>query len=155
MQRLIRTRNAEKEAKNILVADRQTKGWKPLDLEADYSYASYYYARDPDLINTLPAQGISIVKDKEGRDLDAVEVVVRYLDGLPQRTTSPKTGRLRLIAPMPAASFGSPEIQPWRGAILPSTPAYTELSGSPVAIRKARSDRREQQCRSQPGFSHS
>ena len=114
--------NRGEKAKNILVADRQTKGWKPLDLEADYSYASYYYARDPDLINTLPAQGISIVKDKEGRDLDAVEVVVRYLDGLPQRTTSPKTGRLRLIAPMPAASFGSPEIQPWRGATLPSTP---------------------------------
>ena len=112
-------------ARNILVADRQTNAWKPLDLDADYSYASYYYARDPDLINTVPAQSISIVKDKEGRDLDAVEVVVRYLGGLPQRTTAPKTGRLKLIQPMPAVSFGSPEIQPWRGATLPTMPPYT------------------------------
>jgi hypothetical protein len=31
-------------------------------------YASYYYARDPDLINTVPAQDISVVQDKDGRD---------------------------------------------------------------------------------------
>ena len=118
-------------ARNILVADRLTNGWKPLDLEADYSYASYYYARDPDLINTVPAQAITVVKDKEGHDLDAVEVVVRYLGGLPQRTTAPKTGRLKLIEPIPAASFGSPEIQPWRGAVLPTTPPYTGAIEAP------------------------
>ena len=53
-------------AKNIQVIDRRTNAWKPLDPEADYTYASYYYARDPDLINTVPAQGISVVKDKDG-----------------------------------------------------------------------------------------
>jgi sulfur-oxidizing protein SoxB len=111
---------AGERARNILVADRLTNGWKPLDPEADYTYASYYYARDPDLINTVPAQAISVVKDKDGRDLDAVEVVARYLAGLPNRTTAPKTGRLKLIKPIPAASFGSPEIQPWRG-VIPST----------------------------------
>jgi sulfur-oxidizing protein SoxB len=111
---------AGERAGHIMVADRLTNTWKPLDPEADYTYASYYYARDPDLINTVPAQAISIVKDKEGRDLDAVEVVARYLAGLPQRTTAPKTGRLKLIKPIPAASFGSPEIQPWRG-VIPST----------------------------------
>jgi S-sulfosulfanyl-L-cysteine sulfohydrolase len=111
---------AGERARNILVSDRLTNAWKPLDPEADYTYASYYYARDPDLINTVPAQAISVVKDKDGRDLDAVEVVARYLAGLPNRTTAPKTGRLKLIKPMPAANFGSPEIQPWRG-VIPST----------------------------------
>ena len=82
--------------------------------------------------NMLSDQTISIVKDKEGRDLDAVEVVVRYLGGLPQRTTAPKTGRLKLIQPMPAASFGSPEIQPWRGATLPTTPPYTGAVKQPA-----------------------
>jgi sulfur-oxidizing protein SoxB len=115
--------------RNILVADRSTNAWKPLDLDADYSYASYYYARDPDLINTVPAQAITIVKDKEGRDLDAVEVVVKYLESLPQRTTAPKTGRLKLTEPLPVASFGSPEIQPWRGAISSTTPPYAGAVG--------------------------
>ena len=107
-------------AKNIQVIDRRTNAWKPLDPEADYTYASYYYARDPDLINTVPAQAISVVKDKDGGDLDAVEVVARYLAGLPNRTIAPKTGRLKLLRSLPTANFGSPEIQPWRG-VIPST----------------------------------
>ena len=52
------------------MSDHLTNAWKPLDREADYTYASYYYARDPDLINTVPAQAISVVKDKDGRELD-------------------------------------------------------------------------------------
>ena len=118
-------------ARNILVADGSTNAWKPLDLEADYTYASYYYARDPDLINTVPAQAISVVKDKEGRELDAVEVVVRYLASLPRRTTAPRTGRLKLVEPIPIASFGSPEIQPWRGAVTESTSDVTGTVGRP------------------------
>ena len=93
--------------------------WKPLDPEADYTYASYYYARDPDLINTVPATDISVVKDKDGRRSTRVDVVVRYIAGLPNRTTAPRAGRLKLIKPLPVASFGSPEIQPWRGAVPP------------------------------------
>jgi S-sulfosulfanyl-L-cysteine sulfohydrolase len=108
---------AGERARNIMVADRASNGWKALDPEADYTYASYYYARDPDLINTTPVRDVSVVKDEAGRDLDGVEVVARYLAGLPKRTTSPKTGRLKLIKPAPAASSGSPEIQPWRGAV--------------------------------------
>ena len=111
---------AGERAKRIMVADRATNGWKPLEPEADYTYASYYYARDPDLINTTPAKDVSVVKDKDGRDLDAVEVVTRYLARLPNRTTAPKAGRLHLVKPVPAGSFGSPEIQPWRGALHPT-----------------------------------
>jgi len=112
---------AGERAKNIQVMDRKTRAWAPLNPEADYTYASYYYARDPDLINTVPAQAISVVKDKNGGDLDGVEVVVRYLASLPNRTTAPQTGRLKLLKALPAASFGSPEVQPWRG-VTPSTP---------------------------------
>jgi len=100
---------------NIQIADRTGKGWKPLDPEADYTYASYYYARDPDLINTTPVRDVTVLKDQEGRDLDGVDVVTRYLAGLPNRTTSPKAGRLKLVRPVPSAVSRSPEIQPWRG----------------------------------------
>ena len=122
---------AGERAKNIQVMDRQTRAWNPLNLEADYTYASYYYARDPDLINTVPAQAISVVKDKNGGDLDAVEVVARYLASLPNRTTAPQTGRLKLLKPLPAASFGSPEVQPWRG-VAPSTTPTTPTTSSPA-----------------------
>ena len=104
-------------ARNITVADHATNIWKPLDLEADYTYASYYYARDPDLINTTPVKDVVVLKDEQGRDLDGVDVVTRYLAGLPNRTTTPKPGRLKLVAPVPTASTGSPEVQPWHGAV--------------------------------------
>jgi hypothetical protein len=111
---------AGERAKNILVADQASKQWMPLNLEADYTYASYYYARDPDLINAMPAKDVSIVKNANGDDLDAVEAVTEYLAHLPNRTTTPEPGRLKLLKPIPAASFGSPEIQPWRGAVRPT-----------------------------------
>lgn len=112
-------------------AGRTGKTWKPLDLEADYTYASYYYARDPDLINTTPVRDVTVLKDKDGRDLDGVDVVVRYLAGLPNRTTSPKAGRLKLVKPVPAAVSGSPEIQPWRGATQSTVGTRTTGSATP------------------------
>jgi S-sulfosulfanyl-L-cysteine sulfohydrolase len=108
-------------ASNIRVFDRASKTWKPLDPAAEYTYASYYYARDPELINTVPASAITVLKDTDGEPLDGVDVVARYLAGLPHNTTAPKTGRLKLLKPLPAASSGSDEIQPWRGATQPSS----------------------------------
>jgi 2',3'-cyclic-nucleotide 2'-phosphodiesterase (5'-nucleotidase family) len=108
-------------ARNISVFDRAARTFKPLDPAASYTYASYYYARDPDLINTVPASAVTVLKDKDGQALDGVEVVVRYLAGLPNKTTAPRAGRLRLLKPLPVASFGSEEIQPWRGAVQPAT----------------------------------
>ncbi len=126
---------AGERATNVLIMDRRSNQWKPIDSEADYTYASYYYTRDPDLINTVPAQAITIIKDKDGRDLDAVEVVARYLASLPNRKTSPRTGRLKLVKPVPAASFGSPEIQPWRGAIQ-SEPKSRETGAQVLPVRR-------------------
>jgi len=110
-------------AVNISVFDRVSRSFKPLDPAASYTYASYYYARDPDLINTVPASDVTVLKDKDGKALDGVEVVVRYLAGLPNKTTAPRAGRLKLLKPLPVASFGSEEIQPWRGVAQPVSAA--------------------------------
>jgi hypothetical protein len=67
---------------------------------------------------------VTVLKDKDGQPLDGVEVVVRYLAGLPNKTTAPRTGRLKLVKPLPVARFGSEEIQPWRGVAQPA-PAST------------------------------
>jgi sulfur-oxidizing protein SoxB len=112
-------------ARNIQVLDRATGSWKPLDPAAEYTYASYYYARDPNLINVLPAENITVVKGENGQPLDGVEVVVRHLQSLPDRTANPTMGRTRLVKPLPAPVTGSPEVQPWRGAV-PEHPSVAE-----------------------------
>jgi S-sulfosulfanyl-L-cysteine sulfohydrolase len=117
-------------AVNISVFDRASRGFKPLDPAASYTYASYYYARDPDLINTVPASDVTVLKDKNGQALDGVEVVVRYLADLPNKTTAPRAGRLKLLKPLPVARLGSEEIQPWRGVGQP--PSTSIGSGAPA-----------------------
>lgn len=103
-------------ASNVKVYGRQAKEWKPLNPEADYTYASYYYNTDPSLINVVPATNITVLKDEKGNPLDGVEVVVRYLESLPDKTANPELNRIRLRKPLPTARFGFPEIQPFRGA---------------------------------------
>jgi 2',3'-cyclic-nucleotide 2'-phosphodiesterase (5'-nucleotidase family) len=89
---------------------------KPLDLTAPYTYASYWYAGDPNLINVVPTTDVVLLKDKEGKPMDGTEVVVQYLESLPGRTADTQLNRIRLLAPLPAAKFGFPEVQPLRGA---------------------------------------
>jgi 2',3'-cyclic-nucleotide 2'-phosphodiesterase (5'-nucleotidase family) len=108
-------RNAR--ASNIRVRRQGSDAWEPLDLKASYSYASYYYDRDPKLINVVPATDISVLRDEQGNPLDGVEVVVLYLQSLPGRTASPELNRIRLPRPLPMPQFGNPEVQPLRGAI--------------------------------------
>jgi sulfur-oxidizing protein SoxB len=86
-----------------------------LDLEADYSYASYYYAADQNLVGSVPAREIQIVKDQDGTPLDGVEVVARYLATLPGKRADPGPARFTLVRPLPPPAFGNPEIQPLRG----------------------------------------
>ena len=104
-------------ASNIKVRRQGSDAWEPLDLKAAYSYASYYFDRDPKLINVVPATDISVLKDEQGNPLDGVEVVVRYLQSLPDRTANPELNRIRVLKPLPKAQFGNPEVQPLRGAI--------------------------------------
>ena len=103
-------------ASNIKVFNRSTNAWAPLDLEASYTYASYFYVRDPHLINVVPSTDIEVLRDADGRQLDGVEVVVRYLQSLPDKTARPELNRIRLVKPLPAARYGNPEIQPLAGA---------------------------------------
>jgi 2',3'-cyclic-nucleotide 2'-phosphodiesterase (5'-nucleotidase family) len=103
-------------ASEIRVYDRRSGSFKPLDPEADYTYASYYYRADPNLINVVEAREIEVLQGGDGRPLDGVEVVVRYLESLPDRTADPEQNRIKLARPLPPAAFGSSEVQPWRGA---------------------------------------
>jgi S-sulfosulfanyl-L-cysteine sulfohydrolase len=104
-----------KRVTNVRIRRAEAAEAAPVNSEATYAYASYYYSGDPTLINVLPATDIVALKDENGNVLDGVEVVVRYLASLPGRTVEVMPTRLRLISPLPPPSYGSPEIQPWRG----------------------------------------
>lgn len=94
---------------------------KQLDPEAVYSYAGYWYADDPEDINgcdcpKVPGTFIRIVRGENGEILDGADIVARYLESLPNKTVDPKLHRINLLKPLPKPVFGSPEIQPLRGA---------------------------------------
>jgi 2',3'-cyclic-nucleotide 2'-phosphodiesterase (5'-nucleotidase family) len=94
---------------------------KPLDPEAVYAYAGYWYADDPDDINgcecpKVPGTFIRLVRGENGEILDATEVVARYLQSLPDRAANPQLHRIRLLKPLPRALYGFPELQPLHGA---------------------------------------
>ena len=89
---------------------------QPLNLTANYSYASYWYATSPTTINTVAATNIQVLKDEQGQVLDGTEIVVRYLQSLPNQTVTPELNRIHLLRPLPVPVFGNPEIQPLRGA---------------------------------------
>jgi 2',3'-cyclic-nucleotide 2'-phosphodiesterase (5'-nucleotidase family) len=94
---------------------------KSLDPEAVYSYAGYWYADDPDDINgcecpKVPGTFIRLSRGESGEILDATDIVVRYLDSLPNRTADPQLHRIRLLRPLPKPLYGFPELQPLHGA---------------------------------------
>lgn len=93
-------------------------GGAPLDLEKRYTYASYWFASDPELINVLPAQDIRLLKHSDGSAKDGTEVVVDYLGTLPERRVdnSVSQSRIHLLRELPPYQFGFPEVQPLRGA---------------------------------------
>jgi len=97
-------------ANNIRVAE------KPLDLSADYTYASYWYQADPGMINTVPAGNITVLKEADGAPLDATEVIVKYLASLPNQLADPVLDRINVLTKLPAPVFKNREIQPLRGA---------------------------------------
>ena len=102
-------------ASEIRVRRAGSTEYSDLDLEASYTYASYYYAADPNLINAAPATDIEIFKDEKGTPLDGVEVVARYLSSLPGKRANPGPARFTLVRPLPPPAYGNPEVQPLRG----------------------------------------
>lgn len=94
---------------------------KPLDPEAVYSYAGYWYADDPEDINgcdcpKIPGTFIRLLKGESGEILDGTDTVARYLESLPNKTADPQLHRIQLLKPLPKPLFGFPEIQPLHGA---------------------------------------
>ena len=90
----------------------------PLDPAARYSVAGYWYAEAPNTINNCPnctPDKVTPLRDAQGNLLDATEVVVNYLQGLPNQTVNPPLSRIKLVSPLPAPAFDFPEIQPLRG----------------------------------------
>ncbi len=98
----------------------------PLGLAQSYSYASYWFATDPLLINEAAVTNIQILKDDDGAPLDGTEVVVRYLASQPAQTVHPQPTRIRLLQPLPLPPSGFRVIQRLRGAT--HTPAPIETS---------------------------
>jgi len=108
-------------------------GGVPLDLAATYTYASYWFATDQNLVNRVAANDIEIaVRGENGKALfvsladhsnypamDGTEVVMQYLqDNLNGNlaTSDLITHRVKLLQPLPSAIFGNREVQPLRGA---------------------------------------
>lgn len=108
----------------------------PVDLEKRYSVAGYYYQEDPEEINRISAHDVEVLKDKQGNPMDAVEVVVAYLDGLPNHTVTRANlplNRFRLVRKLPGAAYGNREIQPLNGVpaepLVPVTPDAAPAGG--------------------------
>ena len=86
-----------------------------------YTYCSYFYDTDPFQINKVdisPAfrPTIKTIKDSTGAVMDGVDVVIEYLQSLPNMTADPVLNRTTIKEPLPAALTGSKEVQPWSGA---------------------------------------
>lgn len=103
-------------ASNIRVLRHGSSVPAPLQVDANYTYASYFYVRDPFLINVVPATNIEVLRDERGRPLDGAEVVVRYLQSLPGKTVAPEMNRIRLVKSLPKPRYGNPEMQPLQGS---------------------------------------
>lgn len=103
---------AGKRASNIRV-NRQTTGWEPLDLKANYTFAGYWFAQDPQVVGGVKTTGpVTVVRGAESKTLDGTDVVANYLQ---DRVANPELNRVKLLFPLPPPVYGNPEIQPLLG----------------------------------------
>jgi hypothetical protein len=66
---------------------------------------------------------------------------LQYLSCLPNRTTTPEPRRLNLFKPIAAASFGSLEIQRWRGAAQSTKNAKASIFNLPTRRAQCTNER--------------
>ena len=88
---------------------------------ATYTYCSYFYDADPFQINKVDISAtyrptIQVIKNANGVVMDGVDVVIEYLQTLPNMTANPVLNRTTVKEPLPAYLTGSAEMQPWSGA---------------------------------------
>lgn len=87
--------------------------WEPLQPSAEYSFAGYWYARDPRKVGGVASHPeVEVVQAADGGTLDATSVVCAYLK---LQSANPAPGRVTLVTVLPAPVFGNPEIQPLEG----------------------------------------
>lgn len=87
---------------------------EPLETEATYRVAGYYYENSPDKVGPISVDGpIHVVTGDDGERLDVTDVVIRHLADGP--VTDVPLG-IRLTAPLPPPRHGNAEIQPLLGA---------------------------------------
>ena len=104
-----------------------------------YTYCSYFYDADPFLINRIAITGpttttvtnpdgttttttnpgfrgtIQVIKDANGIAMDGVDVVIEYLNSLPNKTANTVLNRTTIKEPLPASITTNKEAQPWSG----------------------------------------
>lgn len=95
--------------------------WSPWSAANTYTYCSYFYDTDPYQINkvdisTTYRSSIQTIKDANGIAMDGVDVVIEYLQALPNFTANTLLNRTSIKEPMPAYLSGNREVQPWIGA---------------------------------------
>jgi len=84
-----------------------------------YIVAGYWNLDDPDKINRTTALQIKVLRDADGRIVDATHIVAYYLQTLPNKTVNPELNRVKLLKPLPKPIWKNREIQPLRGVPRP------------------------------------
>jgi sulfur-oxidizing protein SoxB len=98
---------------NIQVLRATTGLWEPLNTTANYTFAGYWFAQDPQVVGGITTGGaVTVVQGAGGETLDGTQVVANYLAG---NVANPEPGRVNLLFPLPAPVYGNPEIQPLLG----------------------------------------
>jgi len=95
--------------------------WNAWSSANTYTYCSYFYGSDPYQINKVDISAtyqpsIKVIKDANGIPMDGVDVVIEYLQSLPNHTANPVLNRTTLKESLPGYLTGNPELQPWTGA---------------------------------------
>ena len=106
--------------RNIQIQDKSGV-YSPWSAATTYTYCSYFYDTDPFQINKVDISAtyrptIQVIKNANGVVMDGVDVVIEYLQTLPNMTANPVLNRTTIKEALPPYLTGSPEMQPWSGA---------------------------------------
>ncbi len=100
-------------ASNISIKRAASGLWEPLNTEADYSFAGYWYEKAPEVVGGITTETeVTALTGIDGSHLDVTRVLANYLA---TEVANPEINRIRLLFALPPPAYGNPEIQPLRG----------------------------------------
>lgn len=102
---------------NVEILRAGQQRWAPLDPEASYSFAGYWFAQAPHQVGGLDCTDVEVLTGTDGQPRDVTEHVI---DALRDRPVLDEPPRITLTRPLPPPSGRNPEIQPLRGGAPPS-----------------------------------